>query len=141
MPGEGSDDDLFGEALSVEEASIQKGREDGVRDGMLAGFAEGRELGVQKGYEIGQEVGFYAGCVRMWRALQAKQPELVSSRLERGMAAVEEMIDRFPMYDPQDEALHEALERLRGRFKVLASGMGCLQEYYPKEEAQASLSF
>ncbi len=30
----------------------------------------------------------------------------------------------------QDESMHDALERLRGRFKVVASGMGCLQVMY-----------
>ncbi|GIL81817.1 hypothetical protein Vretimale_1416 [Volvox reticuliferus] len=68
---------------------------------MVAGIAEGRELGVQKGYEIGQEVGFYAGCIRTWRALQAKEPDLVTDRMERGLAALEEMIRDFPLYDPQ----------------------------------------
>ncbi|EFJ51219.1 hypothetical protein VOLCADRAFT_109638 [Volvox carteri f. nagariensis] len=138
----GDDNDLFGEALGVEEASIQQGKEDGVRDGMLAGMAEGRELGVQKGYEIGQEVGFYAGCVRMWRGIQAREPELLTARLERGLASLEDMIQGFPLYDPQDESLHEALERLRGRFKVVASGLGCLQDYFPKGgSAEATLSF
>ncbi|GLI69888.1 hypothetical protein VaNZ11_014605 [Volvox africanus] len=141
MPEGGDVDDFFGEALCVEDASIQQGRKDGVRDGMVAGIAEGRELGVQKGYEIGQEVGFYAGCVRVWRALQAKEPDLVTERLERGLAALEEMIRDFPLYDPQNELLHDTLERLRGRFKVVASGFGCLQDYYPKEASQASWNF
>ncbi|KAG2499666.1 hypothetical protein HYH03_002603 [Edaphochlamys debaryana] len=134
-------DDLFGEALSVEESSIQKGREDGIRDGMVAGLAEGRELGIQKGYEIGQEVGFYAGCLRTWRALQASDPGLISERQEKGLAALEEMLGAFPLYDPQDESLLDALERLRGRFKAVASALGCLQEYYPREATEGALSF
>lgn len=47
---------------------------------------------------------------------------------------------------PQDEALHDVLERLRGRFKATASMMGLLQDYFPKEPegetgGQGSLSF
>ncbi|PNW86168.1 hypothetical protein CHLRE_02g075550v5 [Chlamydomonas reinhardtii] len=134
-------DDLFGEALGAEETSIEQGRADGVRDGLVAGLAEGRELGVQKGYEIGQEVGFYAGCVRTWRALQAQDPALVPERQERGLAVLEEQLRTFPLTDPQNEALWDALERLRGRFKTVASGLGCLQDYFPKETGPAELTF
>ncbi|KXZ41800.1 hypothetical protein GPECTOR_279g735 [Gonium pectorale] len=108
---------------------------------MMAGLAEGRELGVQKGYEIGQEVGFYAGCVRTWRQLQVRDPGLVTERQDRSLAALEEMIGAFPLYDPQDESLLDMLERLRGRFKALASSLGCLQDYYPKEADAGALSF
>ncbi|GFR49834.1 hypothetical protein Agub_g11774 [Astrephomene gubernaculifera] len=141
MSADGLEDDLFGAALSVEDTSIQKGREDGIKDGLLAGLAEGRELGIQKGYEIGQEVGFYAGCTRMWRALQAREPGALSERQERALAALEALIQNFPLYDPQDENLIDALERLRGRFKVVASGLGCLQDYYPKEADKEGMSF
>lgn len=33
----------------------------------------------------------------------------------------------------QDEQLHELLGRLRGRFKAVASMMGLLQDYMPRE--------
>ncbi|PNH01945.1 Oral cancer-overexpressed protein 1 [Tetrabaena socialis] len=133
-----SDDDIFGTTLGVEEASIQHGHGDGIRDGMAIGYGEGRELGLQKGYEMGQELGFYAGCARMWRALQAKDPAFLSERQERGLAAVEDMLRSFPLLNPQDESLFDALERLRGRFKAVASGLGCLQDYFREAAADAT---
>ena len=36
----------------------------------------------------------------------------------------------------QDEALHDMLERLRGRFKATASMMGLLQDYFPREPVE-----
>ena len=32
----------------------------------------------------------------------------------------------------QDERLQELMQKLQGRFKQVASMMGCLQDYFPK---------
>lgn len=47
------------------------------RDGRRSGRAEGKALGLQKGFEVGHEVGYYAGCCRLWRQLQAHDPQLL----------------------------------------------------------------
>ena len=39
----------------------------------------------------------------------------------------------------QDERLQEHMEKVQGRFKAVASMLGCLQEYFPKDkDVQAS---
>ncbi|KAF6266233.1 hypothetical protein COO60DRAFT_1697298 [Scenedesmus sp. NREL 46B-D3] len=117
-------DDLFGSAHELEQSHIQEGARDGKRDGMRLGLAEGRALGLQKGYEIGMEVGHYAGCVRMWRALQQQQPGSIPAKVERSIAAMEECLLQYPLYQPQDEELHELLEQLRGKYKTVLAGLG-----------------
>lgn len=49
----------------------------------------------------GVEVGHYAGCVRMWRALQQQQPGSIPAKLERSIAAMEECLLQYPLYNPQ----------------------------------------
>lgn len=34
----------------------------------------------------------------------------------------------------QDERLQEHMEKVQGRFKAVASMLGCLQEYFPKDK-------
>ena len=46
---------------------------------------------------------------------------------------------RSPVNPPsQDEQLPELIEKLQGRFKAVASMMGCLQDYFPKAQAGKS---
>ncbi|KAL4433919.1 hypothetical protein ABPG75_000360 [Micractinium tetrahymenae] len=119
--------DLFDSALNLEEQFQQEGYEEGLTDGRRGGRAEGRALGLQKGFEIGHEVGFYAGCCQLWRQLQAQEPALFSQRVDKGIAALEEMVRSFPLRDPKDERLQDLMDGLRGKFKAVAAGLG-LQE-------------
>lgn len=48
----------------------------------------------------GIEVGQYAGYVRSLRALQQSHPDSIPSRIERNLAAMEECLLQFPLYDP-----------------------------------------
>ncbi|WIA35849.1 hypothetical protein OEZ86_004234 [Tetradesmus obliquus] len=131
-------DDLFDSAIELEQSHIQQGARDGKRDGMRTGLAEGRALGLQKGYEIGMEVGHYAGCVRMWRALQQQQPGSIPTKLERSIAAMEECLLQYPLYKPQDEELHELLEQLRGKYKTVLAGLGLSAADYGSSSSSSS---
>ena len=65
------------------------------------GEAEGKALGVQKGFEVGHEVGYYSGCTQAWRHLQQRHPEAVSARVDKAIAAIEDLVRDFPLTDPQ----------------------------------------
>lgn len=129
-------DDLFDGIHDLESKHIDAGHAQGLTDGLVAGLKEGRQLGVQKGYEIGVELGFYSGCAQTWRQLQCKDSSLIPAKAERGIAALEDLIAQYPLTDPQDERLHDALENIRGKFKAVASTLGHLSEYAPKEAPQ-----
>ncbi len=49
----------------------------------------------------GVEVGYYSGCVQAWRRLQQLQPDSVPARAERGIAAMEELLQSYPLHSPQ----------------------------------------
>lgn len=42
-------------------------------------------------------------------------------------------------YLAQDENLLEIMENIRGRFKAVASMMGCLQDYFPRAKESAEV--
>eukprot|EP00877_Chromochloris_zofingiensis_P010366 jgi/Chrzof1/5583/Cz16g08040.t1 len=108
---------------------------------MVAGLQEGRELGLQKGFEIGVEVGYYRGCVRMWRRLQDTQPDVIPVRADRSITAMEDLLQAYPLHNPQDEQLQDMLENLRGKFKAVVTVLGKSHEYLPKEGQAPSYSF
>lgn len=142
-------------------AGLKEGRELGVQKGyelgaFLAGVVSQLQADAERGDKAsfcadgrvtiplsappppGVELGFYAGAVRSWRQLQAQQPSLVAERADRALAACEELLASYPMYDPRDERLHDLLEALRGKFKVAAAQLGALQAYFPREAAAAA---
>lgn len=128
-------DDLFEDAHNLEAQWIEDGRAEGVRDGKRAGVKEGWELGVGKGYEIGVEIGYYAGCVHVWQQLKALDPNAFPARTEKGIASLAALLDTYPLYDPQDERLHDLLEDVKSKFKTIASQLGVLEDYFPREAA------
>ncbi|KAI8466918.1 MAG: hypothetical protein J3K34DRAFT_460648 [Monoraphidium minutum] len=130
--------DPFDALHSLEEEHIAEGYEAGRKAGLAAGLQEGRELGLQKGFEIGLEVGHYAGCARAWRALGALAPGAVPQRAERGIAALERLIADYPLYDPQDERLHDLLEAMRARFKAVIATLGAAADYAAPHGAPAA---
>lgn len=106
------EDDIFSALHTVEEDAVQHGYDEGVQEGLVAGLVEGRQLGVQKGFELGDELGFYMGCVRAWRwqqqhqqqadpseSKESKETAAVPQRAERGLVALEDMLNSFPILD------------------------------------------
>jgi hypothetical protein len=45
-------------------------------------------------------VGQYAGFVAALRLLQRTQPDSIPTRIERNLAAMEECLLQYPLYDP-----------------------------------------
>lgn len=98
--------------------------------GEVAGLREGKQLGVSRGFEIGMEVGFITGSVQSWQAVQRQHPGTFSERVEKGIAAISEMLETFP-HHPQDDRLQECMADLRGKFKAVVVIMGLKNEYFP----------
>mmetsp|Transcript_8507 Transcript_8507/g.16287 ORF Transcript_8507/g.16287 Transcript_8507/m.16287 type:complete len:136 (-) Transcript_8507:144-551(-) len=128
-------DDIFGGVEKCEEVSKEKGEEDGYNDGLVLGLDEGRQLGHQKGFEIGQELGFYIGCIKLWKHLSNTGVQTLPERASKHIPMIETLITSFPLDDPQDEEILTILEKVRGKFKVIAQAMGCINAYYNRESA------
>jgi hypothetical protein len=67
---------------------------------VFASLPHGHALTLHCVLTAGVEVGQYAGFVRSLRALQQSQPDSIPSRIERNLAAMEECLLQFPLYDP-----------------------------------------
>jgi hypothetical protein len=63
-------------------------------------FLHGHALTLQHVLPAGVEVGQYAGFVRSLRSLQQTRPDSIPPRVERNLAAMEECLLQFPLYDP-----------------------------------------
>ncbi|KAI3434668.1 hypothetical protein D9Q98_002732 [Chlorella vulgaris] len=139
-PAEAAGTDIFDSALHLEEQHIHEGYQDGLQAGRRSGRAEGKALGLQKGFEVGHEVGYYSGCCQLWRQLQTQDPQLWSQRVDKGIAALEEMVADFPLGNPRDERLQELMDGMRGKFKALLAMMGLQHAYRPPAQQQQQQS-
>lgn len=66
----------------------------------MAGRQDGKALGIQKGFEVGHEIGYYAGCVHIWRQLGDKNKNSNSTRVEKAINALEDLLRSFPLGSP-----------------------------------------
>ncbi|KAJ9530289.1 hypothetical protein QJQ45_023576 [Haematococcus lacustris] len=63
---------------------------------------------------------------------------LGSERLEKAIAGLEGMLASFPLDNPQDERLHDLMEKMRGRFKAIVAMLGLIQDYMPRGKLDVS---
>ncbi|GFH09767.1 Yae1_N domain-containing protein, partial [Haematococcus lacustris] len=48
------------------------------------------------------------------------------------------MLASFPLDNPQDERLHDLMEKMRGRFKAIVAMLGLIQDYMPRGKLDVS---
>ncbi|ORY06438.1 hypothetical protein K493DRAFT_203292, partial [Basidiobolus meristosporus CBS 931.73] len=118
----------------------EHGREDGLRAGKEAGIVEGRVLGCFNGYAIAQEVGYYKGCTTMWLKLAEAYPNLNLKKALRQLNSLLSMVESFPLENVLELELIELLEKIRGKFKVVTTVLGCsqFQKFNPEEKSKLS---
>ncbi|KAM1112594.1 hypothetical protein TB2_045409 [Malus domestica] len=128
-------DDIFGEDFLNLEATHQKeGFEEGYRDGLVAGKEEAKPTGVKTGFEVGEELGFYRGCVDVWNSAIRVDPTRFTHRVQKAVRQMEEMIEKYPIMEPEDESVGDVMEALRLKFRAVCASLGVKLEYkgYPK---------
>eukprot|EP00271_Cylindrocystis_brebissonii_P003701 TRINITY_DN14959_c0_g1_i1.p1 TRINITY_DN14959_c0_g1~~TRINITY_DN14959_c0_g1_i1.p1 ORF type:complete len:156 (+),score=28.59 TRINITY_DN14959_c0_g1_i1:95-562(+) len=122
--GSDSSTDIFDSAVDLEREQIEQGFREGYEQGSLQARQEGREVGLKAGFDTGEEVGFYSGCALVWQAVLAKDPLAFSSRAQRSVTQLVDLIAAVPLLEPQNEALHDLLARVRAKFRVTVSLLG-----------------
>ncbi|GLT86956.1 hypothetical protein SLE2022_050620 [Rubroshorea leprosula] len=127
-------EDFFESSLSLEETQKKKGYEEGYNHGLVVGKEEGRQVGLKYGFEVGEELGFYRGCVDVWKSAIQVDPTCFSTRVQKGIGQMEELIEKYPVMDPENETVQEIMEALRLKFRVIRAALGVKLEYdgYPK---------
>ncbi|XP_077245916.1 uncharacterized protein LOC143885590 [Tasmannia lanceolata] len=136
-------DDLFDSVLNLEKVHLNEGFRDGYNDGLIAGKEEGREVGLKQGFEVGEELGFYRGCVDVWNSAIRVDSNCFSSRVQRNIKQMEELIEKYPILDPENETVQDLMNALRLKFRAISSSMAVRLEYegYPKASAVSEIEF
>ncbi|KGN46702.2 hypothetical protein Csa_020611 [Cucumis sativus] len=112
-------DDIFDSSLNLEEAHLKEGYADGYKDGLVAGKEEAEQVGLKVGFEVGEELGFYRGCVDVWNSVIRIEPERFSIRVRKSVKLMEELLEKYPLQDPENEQVQELMEGLRLKFRAV----------------------
>lgn len=130
-------EDIFDSSLNLEDTHMKEGFDEGYKDGLIAGKEEGRQVGLKTGFEIGEELGFYRGCVDVWNSIIMIDPTRFSSRVQKSVKQMEELIEKYPLMEPEDESVQELMDSLRLKFKMASAALGVKLEYngYPKSSS------
>ncbi|XP_010278358.1 PREDICTED: oral cancer-overexpressed protein 1 homolog [Nelumbo nucifera] len=136
-------EDIFDSSVNLEETHFQEGYKDGFNDGLVLGKQEGREVGLKLGFEVGEELGFYRGCVDVWNAANRVDSSCFSSRVQKNIRQMEELIEKYPFLDPENESVQEIMDALRSKFRAISATLSLKLEYdgYPKSTDVKDLEF
>ncbi|KAF8941796.1 hypothetical protein BGZ47_007188 [Haplosporangium gracile] len=115
--------------VHLENMFVEFGREDGMAAGERNGAIEGRVMGCEKGFELSREVGYYAGCAQLWKALAQQDPERISEKSLKKINSLLDLIDSFPRQNQLDDDVIALLDRIRGKFKTVASALQTAERY------------
>ncbi|KAJ4729883.1 oral cancer-overexpressed protein 1-like [Melia azedarach] len=127
-------EDIFDSSLNLEETHFKEGYDEGYTHGLTSGKEEGRQVGLKFGFETGEELGFYKGCVDVWNSAILVDPKRFSARVQKGIKQMDELIEKYPVTDPENESIQEIMEALRVKFRVIRAALGVKLGYdgYPK---------
>ncbi|KAF8985566.1 hypothetical protein BGZ46_003572 [Entomortierella lignicola] len=125
LPKELDLDDL----VHLENMFVEYGREDGIAAGVRNGVIEGRVMGCEKGFEFSREVGYYAGCAQLWKTLAQLDSERISEKTLKKINSLLDLINSFPRHNRLDDDVIALLDKIRGRFKTVASALQTAERY------------
>ena len=131
-------DDFLESSVLLDETQYEEGFKDGYSDGLVPGKEEGREVGLKLGFQVGEELGFYRGCVDVWKSLARIVPVAFSSRLQKSIEQLGELVDKYPLFEPENEGIQEMMGTIRLKFRLISANLGIKLEYegYPKLSKQ-----
>ncbi|XP_020273257.1 protein ORAOV1 homolog isoform X4 [Asparagus officinalis] len=103
-----------------------------------SGEEEGRDVGLKVGFEIGEELGFYRGCVDIWKSVVRVDSGAFSSRIQKTIEQLSELLNKYPLLEPENEGIQEMMNAIRLKFRLISANLGVKLEYegYPKSSKQ-----
>ncbi|KAI9072794.1 hypothetical protein K1719_038136 [Acacia pycnantha] len=98
---------------------------------------ESKQVGLKVGFEVGEELGFYRGCVDVWSSAIQVDPNCFSSRVKISTKQMDELIEKYPVLDPENLQVREIMDSLRLKFKMVCSSLHMKKDYdgYPKSSS------
>ncbi|PHU18366.1 hypothetical protein BC332_14061 [Capsicum chinense] len=127
-------DDIFDSALNLEDTHYKEGYSEGYTDGLNSGEDEGNQVGLKTGFEVGEELGFYRGCIEVWNAAILVEPTCFSSRVQKSIKQMDELLRKYPFCDPENESATDTIDSLRLKFRTICATLNIRLDYdgYPK---------
>ncbi|CAA0828490.1 Unknown protein [Striga hermonthica] len=131
---DGGIEDIFASSLNLEETHFKEGYSEGHADGLIAGKEEGQQVGLKTGFEVGEELGFYRGCVDVWSSAVRIDPKFVSARIQRMIQQMDELLEKYPILEPENETVSDMMDSLRLKYRAICASLNVKLEYngYPK---------
>ncbi|RDX80599.1 Oral cancer-overexpressed protein 1, partial [Mucuna pruriens] len=102
-------DDLFDSLLNLEDTHYKEGYDEGHKNGLVACKEEARQVGLKVGFEVGEELGYYRGCVDVWTSAIRLDLTCFSPRAKTIIGQMEELIQKYPVMDPENASQYELL--------------------------------
>ncbi|KAF9589697.1 hypothetical protein IFM89_027267 [Coptis chinensis] len=133
--------DIFDSSLNLEDAHFEEGYKDGYKDGKISGKEEGKEVGLKHGFEVGEELGFYKGCINVWNSAIQMDSSCFSSRVQKSIKQMEDLVKKYPMMEPEDESVQDVLDSLRLKFKAVSATLGVKLDYVGYRNASSVSEF
>ncbi|KAJ3670390.1 hypothetical protein LUZ60_010714 [Juncus effusus] len=121
--------DFLEESVLLEETQYQEGFKEGYNDGLIPGKEEAKDVGLKTGFQTGEELGFYKGCITIWESILRIDPRSFSSRVCKDIEKLRELVEGFPLMDPENENVQEGMEKIRLKFRVVCANLGVKLEY------------
>ncbi|GLU06518.1 hypothetical protein SLE2022_235460 [Rubroshorea leprosula] len=83
----------------------------------------------KEGYEEGYNHDLIAGEEEGWQSAIRAEPTWFSARVQKGIGQMQELIEKYPFMDPENENVQEIMDALRIKFKVIPEALGVKLEY------------
>lgn len=132
--------DFLESSVLLNESQYQEGYKDGFNDGMLSGKDEGKDVGLKHGFQVGEEIGFYQGCLDIWTSAIKLDPNTFSSRVQKRIEQLQDLVTNYPLLDPENEQLQDMMEAIRLKLRIISANLGLSStltyEGHPKSSHQ-----
>ena len=122
-------EDIFDSSLNLEETHFNDGFTEGYNAGLISGKEEAKQVGLKFGFQVGEELGFYRGCVDVWNSAIEVDLTRFSSRVQKSIKQMEELLQKYPYFDPDDESAQEIMDNLRLKFRAICATLSVKLEY------------
>ncbi|KAL2523452.1 transferase [Forsythia ovata] len=136
-------EDIFEPLLNIEATTYEEAYKEGYADGFVSGKEEGRLVGLKIGFEMGQELGFYSGCIDIWTSTTRVDPNYFSSRVQKTIKRMDDLLKKYPISDPENESVSEIIESLRLKFRAICASLNVKLDYngYPMASGTEKIEF
>ena len=133
-------EDIFDSSLNLEETHFNDGFTEGYNAGLISGKEEAKQVGLKFGFQVGEELGFYRGCVDVWNSAIEVDSTRFSSRVQKNIKQMDELLKKYPILDPEDESTQEIMDGLRLKFRAICATLSVKLEYkgFPNSSLEAN---